>query len=112
MPKNIFVCLDGTWNNSVSSDIPSTNVYALFLSVARENQVKSYYPGVGSHTGRLGNVLYGATGKGVFQAARLAWQQIAANFTDGDRVFIFGFSRGAFAARHLASMIVRHGLHG
>lgn len=27
-------------------------------------------------------------------------------------MFIFGFSRGAYAARHLASMIVRHGLRG
>jgi uncharacterized protein (DUF2235 family) len=112
MPKNIVVCLDGTWNNSVSTDTPSTNVYMLFQSVARENQLKSYYPGVGAHTGRLGNLLFGATGKGVFQATRLAWQQVAANYEDGDKVFIFGFSRGAYAARHLASMIVRHGLRG
>jgi uncharacterized protein (DUF2235 family) len=112
MPKNIAAFLDGTWNNAVSTDTPQTNVYALFQSVARENQIKSYYPGVGAHTGWLGNFLYGATGKGVFQAARLAWQQISANYEDGDKVFIFGFSRGAYAARHLAGMIVRHGLRG
>lgn len=112
MPKNIVVCLDGTWNNAVSTDTPSTNVHVLFQLVARNNQLKSYYPGVGAHTGWLGNRLYGASGKGVFQAARLAWQHIAANHEDGDKVFIFGFSRGAYAARHLAGMIVRHGLRG
>jgi uncharacterized protein (DUF2235 family) len=60
----------------------------------------------------VGSYAYGAIGKGVFQAARHAWQQIAANYQDGDKLFIFGFSRGAYAARHLAGMIVRHGLHG
>ncbi len=112
MPKNIVVFLDGTWNNSVSTDAPPTNVYKLFQMVACKNNMKIYFPGVGAHTGLLGNILYGATGKGVFQAARWAWQQIAANYVDGDKIFIFGFSRGAFAARHLASMIVRYGLKG
>jgi uncharacterized protein (DUF2235 family) len=112
MSKNIVVCIDGTWNNSVSDDAPSTNVHNLFLSLERSNQFKIYYPGVGTHRGWLGKRLDGANGKGVFQIARLAWQQVAANFEPGDRIFIFGFSRGAYAARHLASMIVRRGLKG
>jgi uncharacterized protein (DUF2235 family) len=112
LSKNIVVCLDGSWNNAVSTDTPPTNVYALFQSVSRQNHLKSYYPGVGTHTGSFSKLLYGAIGKGVFQAARLAWQQIAANHENGDRVFIFGFSRGAYAARHLAGMIVRNGLRG
>lgn len=110
MPKNIVVFLDGTWNNAVSTDTPPTNVYWLSQSVARTNQLKNYYPGVGSHTGWLGKYVYGATGKGVFQTARLAWQFVSTNYEEGDKVFIFGFSRGAYAARHLAGMIVRHGL--
>lgn len=112
MAKNIVVCLDGTWNNAVSTATPQTNVYAIFQSVSRANQIKNYYPGVGSHTGWLGSRLFGLTGKGVFQTARLAWQQVAANYEQGDKVYIFGFSRGAYAARHLAGMIVRHGLRG
>lgn len=112
MPKNIVVFLDGTWNNAVSTDTPPTNIYALTQSVAKTNQLKSYYPGVGAHTGWLGKYLYGATGKGVFQTARSAWQFVSTNHEEGDKVFIFGFSRGAFAARHLAGMIVRRGLKG
>lgn len=72
MPKNIIACLDGTWNNSTSDDAPPTNVHTLFLSISRANQIKSYYPGVGSHVGKFGKWSYGITGKGVFQAARLA----------------------------------------
>ncbi|WP_245518678.1 DUF2235 domain-containing protein, partial [Mesorhizobium sp. M1C.F.Ca.ET.204.01.1.1] len=56
--------------------------------------------------------MFGATGKGVFQTAREAWKWVAGNHEDGDKIYIFGFSRGAFAARHLAGMIVRHGLKG
>ena len=48
----------------------------------------------------------------MFETARMAWEFIAGNFVQGDKIFIFGFSRGAFAARHLAGMIVRYGLHG
>lgn len=75
MQKNIVVYLDGTWNNAVSTDTRPTNVFALFQSVSRKNQYKSYYPGVGAHTGWLENRLCGASGKGVSQTARLAWQQ-------------------------------------
>lgn len=110
MPKNIIVCLDGTWNNSVSGSNPPTNVNLIYQSLCRNGQVQDYYPGVGSHVGSLCALLNGASGKGVFVQARSAWKFISGNYQVGDRIFIFGFSRGAFAARHLAGMVVRHGL--
>ena len=110
MPKNIVVCLDGTWNNSVSGSTPSTNVNLIYQSLSRDGQVQGYYPGVGSHVGSFGALLNSASGKGVFVQARSAWKFVSGNYHDGDRIYIFGFSRGAFAARHLAGMIVRHGL--
>ena len=112
MAKNIAVFLDGTWNNAVSTSGQRTNVDALHLSLSRKNQVNLYCPGVGAHAGWLGKRLFGVAGKGVFQAARHAWKDVAANYESGDRIYIFGFSRGAFAARHLAGMIVRYGLGG
>ena len=110
MSKNIIVCLDGTWNNSVSGSTPSTNINLIYQSLSRDNQVQEYYSGVGSHVGSLGAWLNGASGKGVFVQARSAWKFVAGNYQDGDHIYIFGFSRGAFAARHLAGMIARHGL--
>jgi uncharacterized protein (DUF2235 family) len=112
MPKNIVVFIDGTWLNATSAVTPSTNAYFLSQALSAKNQLNLYFPGVGSGLGKLGKYFHGATGKGVFYTARLAWQQIVANYEDGDRIFIFGFSRGAFAARHLAGMIVRYGLRG
>jgi len=110
--KNIVVCIDGTWNTATSSVAPSTNVHLLWQLAVQRNQIKFYFPGVGTRRGLLGRRLEGATGKGVFQTARDAWEQVSGNFEPEDKIFIFGFSRGAYAARHLASMIVRRGLRG
>lgn len=74
--------------------------------------MKFYRPGVGANLGGYKKWLDSILGKGVFATARQAWEDLCANYEEGDRIFIFGFSRGAFAARHLAGMIVRHGLKG
>ena len=112
MSKNIIACLDGTWNDSTSGTSQPTNVYSLFQSAQTEGQLKLYRSGVGSGRPWLSRRLDAMSGKGVFHTARGLWQEIAANFVEGDKLFIFGFSRGAFAARHLAGMIVRRGLRG
>lgn len=112
MARNIVVCMDGTWNNAVSQTPPFTNIHYIFHMTSPVNQVKVYTPGVGAHVGWVSKYVFGIAGKGVFQAARWAWDQVKANYAQGDKIFIFGFSRGAFAARHLAGMIVRFGLEG
>jgi uncharacterized protein (DUF2235 family) len=109
MPKNIIILFDGTWNNNIEGD-SGTNIDALKLSISSKDQLKFYYVGVGENIGNVNKLFWGVTGKGVFIAARKAWEDISNNYQDGDKIFIFGFSRGAFAARHLAGMISRYGL--
>jgi len=58
----------------------------------------------------IGNWLDGASGRGAFRTVRAAYTFVRGNYLDGDRIFIFGFSRGAFAARHLAGMFARVGI--
>lgn len=70
-----------------------------------------YYRGVGEAGTRLSNILDGVSGRGVFRQARMAFDFIHTNYQAGDKIFIFGFSRGAYAAKHLAGMISRFGLH-
>ncbi|WP_337966000.1 DUF2235 domain-containing protein [uncultured Flavobacterium sp.] len=108
MPKKITILFDGTWNNGIEGNC-DTNINALKLSISKVNQVQFYYVGVGENIGKVNRAVWGAFGKGVFGAVRKAWEDIANNYEDGDAIYIFGFSRGAFAARHLASMIVRYG---
>ncbi|KAG8792368.1 hypothetical protein FRC12_006294 [Ceratobasidium sp. 428] len=43
---------------------------------------------------------------------RDAYNFIAQNYEDGDRIYIFGYSRGAYTARKVAALICRLGLLG
>ena len=69
--KRIIVCCDGTWNDSVSSDSPLTNVSRisrLITAVDERNglqQILSYYTGVGSGTSKLGSIQDGMSGRGI-----------------------------------------------
>lgn len=51
-----------------------------------------------------------ATGKGIDSQIRRAYGVLASRYRPGDRIFLFGYSRGAFAVRSLAGMIDRVGL--
>lgn len=50
------------------------------------------------------------TGSGVGGQIADAYAHLASRYRPGDRVFLFGYSRGAFAVRSLAGMIHRVGL--
>jgi len=69
-----------------------------------------YLNGVGS-AGTVANKVYeGSTGTGTSERIRDAYRFICARHRQGDRIFIFGFSRGAYAARSLAGFLQFVGL--
>jgi len=118
MTKNIVICCDGTCNQFGSVN---TNVVRLFQSIDRnsEEQVAFYDPGVGTfaakffgfYTGKfLGKLLGAAFGYGVKKNMEACYRFLMDNYAPGDQVYIFGFSRGSFTARSLASMLDRCGL--
>ncbi len=51
-----------------------------------------------------------AQGKGINRMIRRTYGWLASHYRPGDRIFLFGFSRGAFAVRSLAGIIDRVGL--
>ncbi|MGL4311207.1 MAG: DUF2235 domain-containing protein [Paracoccaceae bacterium] len=51
-----------------------------------------------------------ASGRGINMQIRRAYGYLASRYRPGDRIFLFGYSRGAFAVRSLAGMIDRIGL--
>lgn len=68
--KRIIVCCDGTWNDSVSSNSPLTNVSRISrlitaVDVYGMQQIVSYHTGIGSGTSKLGNILDGMSGRGM-----------------------------------------------
>ena len=112
MPKNIVVCSDGTGNSGGKRH--GTNVWRIFNAVDRYRldckQITYYDDGVGTHDVRLLRLLGGAFGWGLSRNIREAYEFLALNYKEGDRIFLFGFSRGAFTVRSLAGMICRCGL--
>lgn len=109
--KRIAIFFDGTWNKE--SD--RTNVFRLYQAVcahqqAPENKGKilSWYdPGVGSDF-RTGTG--GAFGYGFSRNVREGYEVLATHYNPGDRIYVFGFSRGAFTARTFAAMIQQVGV--
>jgi hypothetical protein len=55
-------------------------------------------------------VLTGAFGIGLARSVRQMYESLARVYAPGDQIYLFGFSRGAFAARTLAGMITRCGI--
>lgn len=113
-PKSIFVFLDGTANDASSG----TNVWRLFsqLKLHKNQQtVGRYIPGVGSIEDPFKDdpafeIFGDALGMGMQSRILKGYDFIAENYRPEDKIFIFGFSRGAHEARALAGLIAYAGV--
>lgn len=117
MPKNIVICSDGTGNSAIKGR--GTNVFKLFEAIdlnghrtdpTLDPQIALYDDGVGTEDLKPLRVLGGAIGLGLARNVRQLYRELARVYDPGDRIFLFGFSRGAFTARTLVGMIVRCGI--
>ncbi|PLW39527.1 hypothetical protein PCASD_07658 [Puccinia coronata f. sp. avenae] len=117
--KRIIICCDGTWKNGIISPPSSTtNVLKLSRCIFPEDrrtfpptpQVVFYQAGLGTTEDMALDLAQGATGTGILAKIREAYSFIAQNYIPGDEVFLFGFSRGAFTARTIASLIADIGI--
>lgn len=105
--RRLAVFLDGTWDQATGN----TNVWrlkSLCRSDPASNQQIFYSAGVGTSFGE--SFRGGAFGYGIDDVLTQAYQWLIETWQDGDELFIFGFSRGAFAARSLSGLISRCGL--
>ncbi|WP_346897713.1 DUF2235 domain-containing protein [uncultured Roseibium sp.] len=123
MGKNIVILCDGT-SNEVSAD--RTNILRLFGTLEKnDRQVVFYDPGVGtfgaensvSYYYRKAVEIWGlATGWGLDVNVKEAYRFVVSHYDpdrkgeDADRLYLFGFSRGAYTARVLAGFIRAVGL--
>jgi uncharacterized protein (DUF2235 family) len=117
--KRIVVCCDGTWKDADSGD-GYTNVSRLAWAILPVDtrkgqeiaQVVFYQSGVGSEGDILGKIKGGSVGLGLSRNVRDAYAFICNNYCDGDEIFLFGFSRGAYTARSVGGLIGYAGLIG
>jgi len=112
--RNLVVCCDGTWNtpDDTENGLPKpTNVAKFYNALVRdETQLAYYHPGVGTGKGWWDHMLGGGTGEGLDQNTMSAYRWLANHYQKDDRIFLFGFSRGAYTVRTLGGLITRCGL--
>ena len=120
MAKNVVVCLDGTGNQlKATGNSNVLHLYGMLDLSDSSRQVAYYDPGVGTMGARGAWSTWGrkltrglglAFGSGIKDNLEESLTFLIQNYQPGDRVFIFGFSRGAFTARGLTGMIYRSGV--
>lgn len=118
MNKNIVICCDGTSNQFGDRN---TNVVKLFsvLPHTPAQQPAFYDPGVGTFSPHpvvtkpahlLMKGLGLAFGFGLTANIADAYRFLMQNYQPGDKVYLFGFSRGAYTVRAVAAMLHKCGL--
>lgn len=113
MSKNIVLCADGTWNtpHGPSACVTDTNVRKLYMALLNNSgQLKYYDSGVGTDGTPIDHLTGGAMGQGLFQKVQDCYAFLSYVYAPGDKIFLFGFSRGAFTARSLAGIISGFGV--
>jgi uncharacterized protein (DUF2235 family) len=115
--KNIVICCDGTGNEFGDAN---SNVVKLYSTlIINQSQVGYYHPGVGTMgaptaRGRIEKEwtrLKGlAFGGGLLDNVSDAYRYLMDVYADGDRIYLFGFSRGAYTVRALGGVLHMFGL--
>jgi len=117
--KRIAVLIDGTWNKEGGG--ADTNVAKLdsgkrvspcIKAVASDSteQLVHYHDGVGVDGDLTQKLLGGAIGLGLKKIIQEVYDFIVDHYEANDEIYIFGFSRGAYAARALAGLIGASGI--
>jgi uncharacterized protein (DUF2235 family) len=120
-PKNIVLCSDGTGNTAIKNR--GTNVFKLYEAVDLNGyksnekdgtnlprQVAFYDDGVGTQKIKPIQAISGALGLGLKKNVLELYADLCRSYHPGDRIYVFGFSRGAFTARTVAGLIVGNGI--
>jgi len=110
MPKNIALFSDGTGNSSAK--FIRTNVWRVYEAVdlSGPDQIAYYDDGVGTSPFMPLAILGGALGFGLKRNVKHLYAFLSTNYEPGDRIFAFGFSRGAFTIRVLVDLVHDQGL--
>jgi uncharacterized protein (DUF2235 family) len=118
MGRTIVLCFDGTNNEFSAKNTNVVKIYAM-LDHARSDLMSYYQPGIGtipppSVWGKVKQWFITRLDLAIAwlldQHVNDGYRFLMRYWQDGDRIFIFGFSRGAYTARALAGMLHKVGL--
>lgn len=110
MAERVIILSDGTGN--AASSVWRTNVWRVFqsLDLRSDTQAAKYDDGVGTSSFKPMAILGGAFGWGLKRNVLDAYKFICRNYETGTKLYLFGFSRGAFTARVIAGFVLSQGL--
>ena len=115
--RNVIVGLDGTWNEPErlpDGSVTGTNVVKFLSALTKRGQIQHYESGAGTRAWEL--LPGGIYGYGLDRRILGAYRFLRRCYTDGsvpteaNKLFIVGFSRGAYAARRLSGLLAHSGL--
>ncbi len=118
MARNIVLCFDGTNNEYAATNTNVVKIYSM-LDRSTPDQLAYYQPGIGTMPppGLFGRLKRWIITKVDLAVALLLHDHVESGYRflmryyqAGDRIYIFGFSRGAYTARVLAGMLHKVGL--
>ncbi|KAL0960508.1 hypothetical protein HGRIS_005546 [Hohenbuehelia grisea] len=117
--RNLVVCIDGTANQFSKKN---TNIVELYSNLEKtQTQLTYYNSGIGTYAKpayfslsyavqRIDHTVDMMIAWNFKRIVLSAYQWLSENYQDGDCIFLFGFSRGAYQARVIAGMIKLVGL--
>ncbi|KZV99921.1 hypothetical protein EXIGLDRAFT_668028 [Exidia glandulosa HHB12029] len=118
--RNLVVCIDGTSNQFSKKN---TNVVELYSRLVKDpdTQITFYNSGIGTYATPswkswsyyqqvLGHKIDLAIAWRFERILLSAYLWLSENYKKGDRIYLFGFSRGAYQVRALSAMIDAVGL--
>ncbi len=111
MGKKIVLFSDGTGNSSANPN--KTNVWRAYKALVTSpdsRQVVVYDNGVGTSSFTPKAILGLALGVGLARNVRELYTFLCRTYEDGDSIYAFGFSRGAFTIRVLVALICSQGI--
>lgn len=118
---NIVICADGTWSRpeeDLAKDFP-TNVLKLARAIQPSGKSRAagssevfhqhvfYDWGLGSYHNALAG---GITGAGIHKNILDCYRYLVQNISPKDKIFLFGFSRGAYTVRAVSGLIYNCGI--
>jgi uncharacterized protein (DUF2235 family) len=114
--RHIILLSDGTGNSR--GKLEQTNVWRTWEAIDLKDaptpdqprQFAYYDDGVGTSSFKPLAILGGALGYGLARNVRDLYEFLCRTYRDGDNIYAFGFSRGAFTIRVLIGLISNQGL--
>ena len=120
MGRHLICLIDGTWVSADTSVLNQTysNVYKLGMLLANysgskddpEENIVFYSRGLGAQRTLLTRYTAGGFAAGLEEEIADVYINLASNYLPGDKIYFFGFSRGAVIARAVAGLIGSVGL--